>query len=74
MWRPNPGRYPDDCDILHPDIGEHIGFRKVHVRLFNGWTSLSSGPWPAAGGRPPTVWRISCPPHPFDIAEYLLSE
>lgn len=72
--RRNPGRVPDDVDIRHPDTGEIIGTHKVHVRLFNGWTSHASGAWPAAGGRPPTRWSIGQPPHPFDIAEYELAE
>lgn len=72
--RPNPGRCPDDCAIVHPETGEITGYRRVHVRLRNGWTSHASGSWPAADGRPPTRWSISRPAHPFDIAEYEIAD
>ena len=60
-WHPNPGRLP--AGVRSSDW--------VHVRLRNGWTSLASGPWPAERG---TDWRIAEPPHPFDIADYHLSQ
>ncbi len=70
-WRPNPGRRPDDVDILHPDTGAIIGTHRVHVRLFNGWTSAGGDAWPADRG---TVWTIDRRPHPFNIREYRISE
>jgi len=70
-WRPNPGHCPDDVAIFHPLTGEHTGNHRVHVRLFNGWTSEASTPWPADRG---TVWKIDRPPHPFNIKDYRLSE
>lgn len=68
----NPGRLPDDCEAIDPQTGEVTGFRNCHVRLFNGWDSKALGqqPWPSAGGRPPTNWRISKPPHNFEIESY----
>ncbi|WP_371431355.1 hypothetical protein [Novosphingobium sp.] len=68
---PNPGHLPDDC-LVHDEHGNVTGHRGIHVRLFNGWDSKASGnaPWPSAGGRPPTVWTISRPPHPFEIREF----
>ena len=68
----NPGHVPDATRILDPATGEITGHRAVHVVLFNGWSSRATGhaPWPAAGGRPATQWRISAPPHPFEIREY----
>ena len=71
-YQPNPGRLPADCELLD-EHGELAGYRPVHVRLFCGWDSQRAGhaPWPAAGGRPrATVWRISTPPHPFEIQQY----
>ena len=71
-YQPNPGRLPADCELLD-DNGELTGYRPVQVRLFNGWDSKRSGhaPWPAAGGRPhATNWRLSRPPHPFEIESY----
>lgn len=66
----NPGHLPKECVILDED-GELAGYRPVHVRLFNGWRSQA--PWPAAGSRPPTNWKISRPPHPFEIEAYELA-
>lgn len=68
----NPGHLPDDCHVVDSGTGESTGHRAVHVVLFNGWSSRGAGhaSWPAAGGRPPTQWRISTPPHPFEIREY----
>lgn len=70
-YLPNPGHVPPECEILDDD-GNVTGHRKVHVRLFGGWDSRKAGhaPWPAAGGRPPTIWRISRAPHPFEIKEF----
>ena len=69
---PGTGRAPDDCYAIDPETGEVTGTRSVHVVLFNGWSSRAArqSPWLAAGGRPPTQWRISNPPHPFEIREY----
>ncbi|MBY0391841.1 MAG: hypothetical protein K2Q27_01100 [Novosphingobium sp.] len=71
-YLPNPGHLPPECEILDAD-GHVIGFRAVHVRLFNGWDSRKAGtsPWPSRDGRPPTNWSIRRPtPHPFDIKEF----
>lgn len=70
-YAPNPGLLPDDC-LIHDEDGNFTGFRRVHVRLFGGYDSRERGhdPWPAAGARPPTDWRISKPPFPFEIKEY----
>lgn len=70
-YAPNPGHLPFDCTIFNEE-GQEVGFRSVHVRLFNGWDSKKAGasPWPAAGARPPTRWEIDRRPHPFQIKEY----
>ncbi len=70
-WKQNPGRIPRDALVLDED-GNVIGFRKVHVRLFNDYDSRAEGddPWPAGGGKPSTQWAISRPAHPFEIREY----
>lgn len=70
-WQSNEGRLPDACLILD-EQGEVTGYRKVHVRLHGGWDSKAAGhdPWPAGGGRPPTEWRISRKPGPFEIESY----
>lgn len=69
----NPGHLPEDCEILDEN-GQNIGWKMVHVRLFNGWDSkaANSPPWPSNGSRAgPTVWKISRPkPHPFEIQKY----
>jgi hypothetical protein len=68
-YQPNPGRVPPAC-VIRDEDGNAVSFRNVHVRLFGGFDSRAAGhaPWPAAGGRPPTVWAISKPePHPFEI-------
>ncbi|WP_179504378.1 MULTISPECIES: hypothetical protein [unclassified Sphingomonas] len=54
------------------ELGHVAGYRRVHVRLFNGYDSRAKGhePWPAGGGKPPTQWAISRPAHPFEIREY----
>jgi hypothetical protein len=69
--KPNPGHLPADCIILDED-GNVTGYRYVHCTLFNGIDTREKSPggWPAAGGRPPTVWKISKPPHPFQIESY----
>lgn len=74
-WQPNPGHLPDDCVIVDDETGTVLGYRKVHVRLFGGTDTMAKGhhPWPAAGGKPPTVWTISHRPHPFEIKEYLIA-
>ncbi len=68
----NPGHLPEEC-IIRDDDGEVTGYRSVHVVLFGGFDSRKRGdaPWPSAGGRPsPTNWKISRPPHPYEIKEY----
>lgn len=66
----NPGHLPEEC-IIRDDDGEVTGYRQVMVTLFNGRTI---GPWPAAGGRPyPTNWKISRPPHRYEIKEYQIA-
>lgn len=64
----NPGHLPPECEVRDED-GNVTGYRAVHVRCFGGFDSRKAGhaPWPAAGGRPPTQWRISKPPHSSDI-------
>ena len=73
-WHPNPGRLPDAC-VIRDEGGEVVGYRHVHVRLFGGFDSKAAGhaPWPSADRRPPTEWRISRPPHPFEIKEWMLT-
>lgn len=77
-YTPNPGHLPPECEIW-ADVETDgilsrslVGYRNVHVRLFNGIDTAKRGdpPWPAAGGRLSTVWRISKPPHPFEIEEF----
>lgn len=71
--RDNPGYLPEECILTDPETGEVAGYRHVHVVLFNGWDSkaASSPPWPSNGSRAgPTVWKISRPPHPFEIKQY----
>ena len=65
---------PAEC-VLFNEQGEPAGYRAVHVVLFNGWSSELTGnaPWPAGGGNPPTNWRISDPPHPFEIKAWRLA-
>lgn len=67
----NPGRLPREC-VIYDERGNVTGHRAVHVRLFGGWDSRKAGhaPWPSGGGRTPTDWSISKPPHPFQIKEY----
>lgn len=73
----NPGHLPPECEIYNED-GQLIGHRRVHVRLFNGWSSKAAGTgsWPSHGGRPvPTDWTIRRgTPHPFDIESYEVAE
>lgn len=67
----NPGHLPDEC-IVESEDGT-VTYRAVHVRLFCGWDSKKVGaaPWPSKGGRPSdTVWRVSEPPHGFQIESY----
>lgn len=67
----NQGQLPPECEVRdkHGDI---VSWRAVHVILFGGFDSKKAdhAPWPSFGGRPPTVWRISRNPHPFEIKEY----
>lgn len=64
----NPGHLPPECEVRDED-GNVTGYRHVHVVLFGGFSTKKRGdaPWPSGGGRPPTNWRISKPPHPADI-------
>lgn len=64
----NEGHLPEACRILDDD-GHVTGHRAVHVVLFGGFDSRKAGhaPWPSA---PPTVWRISAKPHPYEIREF----
>jgi hypothetical protein len=59
----NPGHCPDEADGT--DEGKTF---YVHVRLFGGYSTEEAGhaPWPATG-RGACDWRISRPPHPFQI-------
>lgn len=70
----NEGRVPPATEIVD-DAGDVVGYRAVHVVLFNGFSTKAAGhlPWPAAGGRIPTSWRISKPPHLFEIREWELA-
>ncbi len=67
----NEGRLPPECEV-RDEHGNVTGYRAVHVVLFNGLSTrkLGHAPWPAGGGRPPTNWRISKPPHPYEIMEW----
>lgn len=67
----NEGHLPPECEI-RDEHGNVTGYRAVHVVLFGGLDTRKAGhaPWPAAGGRPPTQWRISKPPHPYEIMEW----
>ena len=69
--RKNPGSLPLECEILE-EHDQAAGFWPVHVILFNGHSTKAAGqpPWPSAGRFPPTNWRISKPPHPFEIQQY----
>lgn len=71
MVQINDGHIPSEC-IIRDEAGDITGYRKVHVRLFGGFDTRKAGndPWPAGGARPPTEWRISKPPHPFEIEEW----
>lgn len=68
------GRCPYEREI-RDEQGNIAGFRSVHVVLFGGYDTRKAGaaPWPAGGGRPPTNWRISRPPHPFEIKEWTIA-
>ncbi len=70
-YRPNNGKLPRSCVVFAEDGEERKAYRKVHVRLRNGFCSRAAGhePWPAAGANPATRWSIE-PPGPFDIVEY----
>lgn len=70
----NEGRIPPECEIRGDD-GDIIGWRNVHVELFGGYSTRKAGaaPWPAGGGRQSTNWRISRPPHPFEIRKWTLA-
>lgn len=67
----NEGRLPPECEVRDED-GNVTSYRDVHVVLHNGFSTRKAGraPWPAGGGRPPTNWRISKPPHDFEIKEW----
>lgn len=64
-WLRNPGRQPGGTEG-----------KRVKVRLFNGTIAgtkpispTSPAGWPA-DGKGACNWRISNPPHPFEIKEY----
>lgn len=69
--QPNPGHLPPDC-VIRDEDGNIMAYQPVHVVLWNGWSSAATGnaPWPAAGRHPATNWRLSQPPHPFEIQAY----
>jgi len=69
--QPNPGHLPDEC-VVRDEAGEAVSYRRVHVVLQGGYDSRKAGhaPWPSAGGKPPTNWKLSRPPHAFEIATY----
>lgn len=69
-YAPNPGRLPDAC-VIESDSGTQ--YRSVHVQLFGGYCTRKAGaaPWPSKGARGgETNWRISQPPHPYEIKEW----
>lgn len=78
-YQPNPGHVPRETEVWG-DVETNgvlarsiIGHKAVHVRLFSGFDSRRAGhaPWPAKGGRPiDTNWRVSRPPHPYEIKEW----
>lgn len=70
----NHGYIPPECEIRDVN-GILTGYSRVHVRLFNGYDTRRAGadPWPAAGSRPPTNWRISPQPHGFEIRGFELA-
>lgn len=63
----NPGHLPPEC-IIEDEQGEVVGYRPVHVTLFNGWSSRKAGaaPWPSRTSNW-TIQRASVPSHGFDI-------
>lgn len=69
-YRENRGKLPRSCVVFSDDGEERKSYRKVHVRLRNGFDSRRAGhdPWPAAGTMPPTRWSLEG--HPFDVVEY----
>lgn len=73
-YQPNQGSLPDEC-LIRDEQGEVTGHRTVHVRLFGGIDTKARGdpPWPSAGARVPTRWKISRKPHPFEIKEWTLA-
>jgi len=56
----NPGSLPPEA-----------AGKRIHARLFNGHDTRAKDPqgW-AADGKNGCCWRISKPPHPYDIAEF----
>lgn len=85
-YLPNPGHVPPETEIWEDVetsgvvARSLVGHRPVHVRLWGdpargvaGWDTKRAGqaPWPAKGGRQiDTDWRISKPPHPYQIKEF----
>lgn len=75
-YQPNPGRIPPECIVT--DEHDNVRFRSVHVRLFGGIDSKARGdaPWPSGGSSPaaPDQWKISRPPHKFEIEQWELAQ
>jgi hypothetical protein len=67
-FRPNRGECPPEC-IVRDDDGNITGFRRVHVRLRGGYTTVGREPsgW-LSSGRGGCRWTIRN--DPFDITEY----
>lgn len=68
-YHPNAGSLPSAC-VIADDQGNVTSYRKVHVRLRQGYDTRKVGaaPWPSGGSRPPTRWSLS--KSAFDIIEY----
>lgn len=74
--KPNKGRLPTACSVKGEEDGAPRTYKAVHVILFSGWDSrkaIVGGPWPSAGGKPPTDWSISDPPKSWQIKEWELA-
>lgn len=61
--QPNDGRCPPEADG-----------KRIHAKLFNGTLTKAKSPngWPATG-RDGCSWKISKPPHPFEIEAWELA-
>lgn len=71
-YQPNIGERPAAIAIWDETGKVVTGYRPVHVILHGGYDSKQRdvAPWP---GGPPTDWRISNPPHPFQIKSWDLA-